>query len=139
MRDEPSKHEKRDADIYVVRAGRLPSELRALSGNLKRRLREQAPPGHLTWAQVVVLGRLERDGPATLSALALARAANMRSQSVGAIVAPLEKAGLVAGAPDPSDCRQTILSLTEKSPTRIRDRTAREDLVDSPHSGEAFA
>ena len=43
------------------------------------------------------------------------------------MVAPLEKAGLVAGAPDPSDGRQTILSLTEKSPTRIRDRTARED------------
>ena len=44
---------------------------------------------------------------------ALARAEGMRPQSMGAIVSPLEAAGLVSGAPDPNDGRQTILSLTE--------------------------
>ncbi len=54
---------------------------------------------------------LERDGPARASALA--RAEGMRPQSMGAIIAALETAGYVAGAPDPSDGRQTILSLTD--------------------------
>jgi DNA-binding MarR family transcriptional regulator len=52
----------------------------------------------------------------------------MRPQSMGAIIAVLETAGYVAGAPDPSDGRQTIVSLTD----RFRDwisaaRTARRD------------
>jgi DNA-binding MarR family transcriptional regulator len=36
----------------------------------------------------------------------------MRPQSMGSAVALLEAAGFVSGAPDPSDGRQTILSLT---------------------------
>ena len=43
---------------------------------------------------------------------ALARMENMRSQSMGAIVGPMEEAGLIAGAPDPNDGRQTLLSVT---------------------------
>jgi len=89
-------------------------------------LREKAPPGDLTWSQAHVLGRLERDGPATLSILA--RGENMRSQSMGAIGGPLQDAGLVTGSPDPADGRQTILSVTEKGRERIREnRAARED------------
>lgn len=73
-----------------------------------------------------MLGRLERDGPATLTALA--RVENMRSQSMGAIVGPLEEAGLVAGAPDPNDGRQTLLSVTEQGRAYIlENRQARED------------
>ena len=115
---------KLEAD--AVDAAAMASELRALIGKLTRRLREQAPPGDLTWPQVLALGRLFRDGPTTLSTLA--RAENMRSQSMGAIVAPLEEAGLVVGAPDPADGRQTILSLTEKARALVRDnRMAKED------------
>jgi DNA-binding MarR family transcriptional regulator len=111
-----------DAD----QASALARELREISGKLTRRLREQAPPGDLTWSQVVALGRLYRDGPATLSALA--RAENMRSQSMGAIIAPMEEAGLVVGSPDPADGRQTILSLTRKARALVQDtRLARED------------
>ena len=76
-----------------------------------RRLREQAGADDLTSAQKSVLLRLERDGPATGSALARAEA--MRPQSMGAIIAALEAAGYVVGAPDPSDGRQTIVSLTD--------------------------
>ncbi len=52
----------------------------------------------------------------------------MRPQSMGAIIAALEAAGYVAGAPDPSDGRQTIISLTN----HFRDwvsaaRAARQD------------
>lgn len=107
-------------------ASALAGELRALVGKLKRRLREQANAGDLTPSQVSVLLRLEREGPATVSSLA--RAEGMRPQSMGAAIAPLEAAGLVSGAPDPNDGRQTILSLTDACRKWIREgRAARED------------
>ncbi|WP_315700857.1 MULTISPECIES: MarR family winged helix-turn-helix transcriptional regulator [unclassified Bradyrhizobium] len=108
------------------RASALAAELRGLIGKLKRRLREQANVGDLTVSQIAVLLRLEKDGPATASQLA--RAEGMRAQSMGPIVAALEAAGLVKGAPDPSDGRQTIIALTDQCLDRIREgRAARQD------------
>jgi DNA-binding MarR family transcriptional regulator len=107
-------------------AAALADELRIVAGRLKRRLREQAGRGDLTGSQVAVLARLDRDGPATVSSLARAEA--MRPQSMGGIVAALEAAGLVEGAPDPGDGRQTLLSLTERCRSWIREhRAARQD------------
>jgi DNA-binding MarR family transcriptional regulator len=104
----------------------LAAELRVLIGQLKRRLREQATLGDLTEAQIGVLRRLDGDGPATVTALA--RAEGMRPQSMGANVAALEAAGLVSGAPDPGDGRQTIWSLTPACREKVKaGRTARED------------
>jgi DNA-binding MarR family transcriptional regulator len=119
MRSRPPDSESADASA-------LAEELRIVFGALIRRLREQADVGDLTFAQKSVLLRLERDGPATGSALARAEA--MRPQSMGAIIAALEAAGYVAGAPDPLDGRQTIISLTD----HFRDwvsagRAARQD------------
>lgn len=109
-----------------MHAAALAADLRALMGKLKRRLREQSDAGDLTPSQVAVLLRLEKDGPATTSHLARAEA--MRPQSMGAIVAPLEAAGLVRGAPDPTDGRRTILSLTEQCRVWIgQGRAARQD------------
>jgi len=114
-----------DAD-RTSRAFALAGDLRAVAGKLKRRLREQASPGDLTPSQASVLLRLEKDGPATASYLA--RAEGMRPQSMGSVVAPLEAAGLVGGAPDPSDGRQTILSLTDTCREWLREgRAARQD------------
>ena len=95
-----------------LRASVLAQDLRAVFGKIKRRLREQSGAGDLTPSQVSVLLRLEKDGPATASGLA--RAEGMRPQSIVPVIAALENAGLVAGAADPTDGRQTILSLTEK-------------------------
>ena len=104
----------------------LVAELRVVLGKLKRRLREQADLGDLTSSQLSVLSHLERDGPATVTALA--RIEGMRPQSMGATVAVLEAAGLVGGVPDPHDGRQTIWSLTEAFRERVRaGRAARED------------
>jgi DNA-binding MarR family transcriptional regulator len=102
------------------------AELRALAGKLKRRLREQADAGDLTPSQVSVLLRLEKDGPATASNLARAEA--MRPQSMGPVIASLEAMGLITGAPDPNDGRQTILALTEQCRQWIaKGRAARQD------------
>jgi DNA-binding MarR family transcriptional regulator len=47
---------------------------------------------------------------------------------MGATVAVLEAAGLVSGAPDPTDGRQTLLSLTLACRKRIQEnRAVRED------------
>jgi DNA-binding MarR family transcriptional regulator len=104
----------------------LAAQLRIVSGKLIRRLREHGHFGDLTWTQMKVLGRLDRDGPATVSALA--HAEGIRPQSMGATVAALKSAGLISGTADPHDGRQTLLSLTPACHEWIEaSRAARED------------
>jgi DNA-binding MarR family transcriptional regulator len=102
------------------------ADLRVLLGQLRRKLREQAASEDFTWSQKAALTRLEREGPLTVTALA--RAEGVRPQSMGATIATLEAAGLVIGAPDPQDGRQTLLSLTQACRDWIlASRAARED------------
>ncbi|AYQ86166.1 MarR family transcriptional regulator [Burkholderia gladioli] len=104
----------------------LAGELRIALGKLMRRLRDQGRAGDFTSSQRSVLLRLERDGPATVSALA--RAESVRPQSMRATVAALEAAGAVTGSPDPEDGRQTLIALAEVYRERLRaSRAARED------------
>ena len=117
---------EQQSDPETVRVSALAGELRVLIGKLKRRLREQAHPGDFSSSQLSVLSRLEREGPATVTTLARAEA--VRPQSMGATVSDLEAAGFVSGTPDPSDGRQTILSLTAECRKWIKaSRSARED------------
>jgi len=94
------------------------TELRVLVGQFKRRFREKFNLGDLTSSQIAVLRRLHTDGPATVTGLA--HAEGMRPQSMGATIAAVEVAGLVDGAPDPNDGRQTIWSLTAVSKEKIK-------------------
>ena len=113
---------KQDAKAAMT----LATEIHAISGKLKRRLREQASAGDLTQSQLAVLGHLNRNGATTVTALA--RMEGVRSQSMGATVATLEAAGMVKGSPDPNDGRQTILSLTPACVTLFKHgRAARTD------------
>ncbi len=114
-----------DAD---ARTAALATELRALVGKLKRRLQAQASIGDLTPSQFAVLRSLDSGGPATVTTLA--QAEGIRPQSMGATVALLEAAGLVAGSPHPTDGRQTIFSLTPACRERIdANRAARQDWI----------
>ncbi|WP_321939176.1 MarR family winged helix-turn-helix transcriptional regulator [Paraburkholderia sp. J8-2] len=107
-------------------AASLAGDLRALVGQLRRRFREQAILGEFTPSQMAVLLRLEREGPATVSSLA--RAEGMRPQSMGTLIAPLEAAGHISGAPDPNDGRQTLWSLTHAFREWLKEgRAARQD------------
>lgn len=118
------KMQQNDPD--AARALALAGELRGVLGKLKRRLREQANLGDLSWNQLRVLSRLEQDGPATVSVLA--RAEGIRPQSMGETIAVLKAAGFVCGAPDPADGRQTVLSLTVECAKKLKaGRAARED------------
>lgn len=107
-------------------ASTLALEIRTISGKLKRRLREHGERTDLTPSQVSVVLQLEKDGSATVSSLA--RAEGMRPQSMSAVITPLQQAGLVRGAPDPSDGRQTLMCLTPKCLKLLKEgRAARQD------------
>ena len=116
----------RKAASEDARLSALAADLRIFFSALHRRLREQADTGDLTANQKAVLLRLERDGPMTASALA--RAESMKPQSMGAIITALQIADLVSGAQDPTDGRQTIISLTSHFRSWISaSRAARND------------
>lgn len=112
----------RSSRFQAGQASALALEMRTLIGKLKRKLREQTGQGDFTSAQSAALRRLENSGPATVSNLARAEA--MRPQSMGAVIAPLAAAGLVSGAADPDDGRQTLLSLTPKCRDLLQKRRA---------------
>ncbi|SDZ52421.1 MarR family protein [Saccharopolyspora shandongensis] len=68
-----------------------------------------------------MLGRLERDGPATASALAAAE--RVTPQSMARIVQHLIDAGLAERDTDPADRRAAIVRITEAGRRQIlRDR-----------------
>ena len=100
--------------------------MRTVFRKLKLRYREHGGGNDLTPSQASVLLRLEKDGAATVSSLA--RAEGMRPQSMSAIVTPLQESGLVSGAADPSDGRQTLMSLTPRCLKWLQEgRAARQD------------
>jgi len=116
----------RKSSVQTGLARTLAAEMRTVFRKLKLRYREHGGGNDLTPSQASVLLRLEMDGSATVSSLARAEA--MRPQSMSAIVAPLQKSGLISGAPDPDDGRQTLLSLTPKCLKWLEEgRAARQD------------
>ena len=116
----------RKSSIQTGLASTLAAEIRAVIRKLKLRYREHGGGNDLTLSQASVLLRLEMDGAATVSSLA--RVEGMRPQSMRAVVTPLEESGLIRGAPDPGDGRQTLMSLTPKCLKWIQEgRAARQD------------
>ncbi|MEU2620125.1 MarR family transcriptional regulator [Streptomyces sp. NPDC007157] len=76
-----------------------------------RRLRQERGDGSLSANQLTVLGHLYRHGPSTPGEVAAAE--RQRPQSLTRVFAELEAERLIGRAPDPSDRRQSVLSLTE--------------------------
>lgn len=103
----------------------IASELRELVGRLKQRLRRESGNHGLSLSQMAALGRLYRCDTATVSDLA--RAQNVRSQSMGHAVAHLQSAGLVESRADPEDGRRTLLSLTPLGRERVETIRAARD------------
>jgi DNA-binding MarR family transcriptional regulator len=103
-----------------VDLGVLASELRVVLGQLLRRLRAEH---RFPLGQGSVLGRLDREGTASIGQLAVAE--RVRPQSMAQTVADLEAAGLISRRPDPGDGRRTLVDLTEQGR-----RTLEEDRRD---------
>jgi DNA-binding MarR family transcriptional regulator len=108
-------------------------ELAQAIGLIVRRARATAPVelGEFSWTQIAVLGRLEREGPATSADLA--RAQGVTPQSMGTAVAVLEAAAMVERRAHPTDGRQMMVRLTAKG------RTLREHSKAAKHSWLAQA
>jgi DNA-binding MarR family transcriptional regulator len=101
---------------------RVASELRFVLGQLMRRLRAEHrfPISH-----GAVLGRLDREGPQSVSDLAASE--RVRPQSMAQTVSDLEADGLVERRPDPGDKRRALVSLTEHGISTLQaDRRHRE-------------
>jgi DNA-binding MarR family transcriptional regulator len=117
---------RRPSSPHTELSHTLATEIRAVYRMLKLRVREHGGGNDLTPSQVSVLLRLEKNGSETVSSLA--RAEGMRPQSMSALVTPLQESGLVSGTPDPSDGRQTLMSLTPKCLKWLQEgRAARQD------------
>jgi DNA-binding MarR family transcriptional regulator len=84
-------------------------ELRAAISLLTRRVRESKTT-ELSLPERTALSRLHRKGSATTADLA--RWEEITPQAMGSTVAALERRGLVGRAPDPTDGRRAILTIT---------------------------
>ena len=78
---------------------------------IRRRLKQLPVADGLPAPEMTALVRLDREGPATSSALA--KAEQMSPQSMQVTVAALEGRGLVERSTDPGDRRRVVLSLTD--------------------------
>jgi DNA-binding MarR family transcriptional regulator len=87
---------------------RLASDLRVVLGQLMRRLRSEH---RFSLSHGAVLGRLDRDGPQSVSELASAE--RIRPQSMAQTVSELEGEGLVSRHPDAADRRRAVVELTQ--------------------------
>ncbi|SEE51505.1 DNA-binding transcriptional regulator, MarR family [Streptomyces sp. Ag109_O5-10] len=90
-----------------------------------RRLRQERGDGSLSPNQLSVLGHLYRHGTATPGEVAAAE--RQRPQSLTRVFAELEAEGLIGRAPDPSDRRQSVLSLSEDGRRALEDDMAQRD------------
>ncbi len=100
----------------------LAHELRETLGRVVRRLRAEPGP---SVGRMAVLGRLDRDGPSSISDLAARE--RMRPQSMAQTVHDLETAGLVSRRPDPADGRRAYVELTPTGLDLLRTTRARRE------------
>jgi len=89
-------------------------------GLFKRRLRQKPVDGELSLPESSALRRLERGGPATVTALA--KAEQISVQSIGATLSALEARGLIQRDPDPADGRRSVMSVTEAGLATLNDK-----------------
>ncbi|HEY2669644.1 MAG TPA: MarR family transcriptional regulator [Rugosimonospora sp.] len=103
----------------VVRA----QQLRVAIGRVARRFRQiyavnQAAGPSFT--EVAVLARLEREGPASPSELAVRE--RVTTQAIATVIRELESRDLISRSPDPADGRKTVVALTGAGGALLRDR-----------------
>jgi DNA-binding MarR family transcriptional regulator len=103
----------------VVRA----QQLRVAIGRVARRFRQiyavnQAAGPSFT--EVAVLARLEREGPASPSELAVRE--RVTTQAIATVIRELESRDLISRSPDPADGRKIVVAITGPGGALLRDR-----------------
>jgi DNA-binding MarR family transcriptional regulator len=103
-------------------SARVASDLRVVLGQLIRRLRAEH---RFPLSHGAVLGRLDREGPQSVSDLATKE--RVRHQSMTQTVKDLESDGYVERRPDPDDRRRAVVGLTDAGRATLeQDRRHRE-------------
>jgi DNA-binding MarR family transcriptional regulator len=92
---------------------------------LHRRLRRERPDTGLSLTRLSVLGRLDRDGPSTASAIA--ETERIQPQSITRVVAELERRGLIDRQPDTTDRRRVLLRVTPAGERLLAEDRRRRD------------
>jgi DNA-binding MarR family transcriptional regulator len=100
-------------------------------GLLVRRVRAAGRMHELSLTESAVLGRLEREGPATTAELA--RSEGVKPQSMGATVAALAARKMIERRPHATDGRQRLVALT------ARGAAVRKSMKDAKHTWLAEA
>jgi DNA-binding MarR family transcriptional regulator len=109
-----------DPDGVSESAARAARDIREAFIRLRRRMRETYDPSDLTPSQSAVLSRLDKDGEASVSDLAVAE--RVRHQSLATTVSVLLERGLVARRADPNDGRRQLVFVTENGRAFLEDR-----------------
>jgi DNA-binding MarR family transcriptional regulator len=102
----------------------LAARMRATIVPLARALRQQSG-GRLTATQVSVLGSILRHGPLGHSALATRE--QLSPPMVTKVVGALEAEGLVDRAPDPTDARVSLVSISDDGRAWVHESRRRRD------------
>ncbi|HLU72754.1 MAG TPA: MarR family transcriptional regulator [Nonomuraea sp.] len=125
----------------------LAKNLRIAVGLLARRIRRlytNATGDDLSFTELGVLSRLERDGPHT--SVQLAQVERITAQAIGTVLTGLHRRGLVRRDPDPADGRRVITSISDAGRAAlggreqvITDRLARAVETLTPEERERLA
>jgi DNA-binding MarR family transcriptional regulator len=121
-------------DSDLLQAG---ADLKVVLGRFTRRLRQGLAPGELTFSEMSVLARLDRDGPATPGTLA--EGEHVRPQAMGATLAALEQRDLVRRAADPSDGRRVLMSVSVEGRQLLLDTRSRNIRAITTALAEGFS
>lgn len=108
-----------DSPSFLASVG-VVDELMLATCQLQRRLRTESNPDEVPLSQIVALARLNEGGKTSIADLA--RLESVRPQSMGATLAALEKEGLVARTPHPTDGRQVLFGITQKGTETLQRR-----------------
>ncbi len=103
----------------------LAADLRRATMHLGRRMRAERPDDAASLAQLLLLGRLYREGAATPGALAAGE--GVQPQSVTRQLASLEAEGWTQRTRHPADGRQALIEITEAGRAIIERDMKRRD------------
>jgi DNA-binding MarR family transcriptional regulator len=109
--------------------------LRLAMGRTVRRLRQAHAVGDVSLSGVSVRARLARTGPDSPGSLA--ESERVRPQAMAAPLPGLEQRGLVSRAPDTTDGRRAVVSLTDEGRTMLEQRRS-ESVTRLVHALDEF-
>ncbi len=122
-RDEPAPATTVPAS--ACRPAPLAGDLRVAVTRATRRLRLERSSEQITDAQYAALAALANRGPMTTTALAEDQ--HVQTPPMSRTVATLVDAGLVRRDEDPTDGRQTVLSITDAGMTEVKETRRRRN------------